>query len=130
MIEESHEARIRRARDSSNRAIARRDVRGVGESLGEDYVGVIGDGTLVPSRSLYLQLFQQGFDSGADCMTYVRTPEAVEVAEDASLAAERGAWVASLPDGWVAYTGTYAAMWRRTRAGWKIRSEMFVTLRG
>lgn len=130
MNEESHEARIRRVRESSNRAIARRDLRGVGESLGEDYVGVIGDGTLVPSRAVYLQLFQEGFYQPDDCMAYVRTPAVVEVSDDEALAAERGEWVATLPTGAVAYTGSYAAMWRRTRTGWKIRSEIFVTLRG
>ncbi len=40
-------AAIRRARDNSNRAIARRNLIGLGDSLGEDYVGVIGDGTFV-----------------------------------------------------------------------------------
>ena len=48
-------AAILRARDASNRAIARRDLPGVGESLGEDYVGIIGDGTFVRSRAEYLR---------------------------------------------------------------------------
>jgi ketosteroid isomerase-like protein len=128
--EESHEAAIRRARDNSNRAIARRNLIGVGASLGDDYVGIIGDGTFVSSRAEYLRLFKHGFDHPKQSMTYVRTPEAIHVADDQMLAAEHGSWVATLPSGDVAYTGTYAAMWRRTPAGWKIRSEMFITLQG
>jgi ketosteroid isomerase-like protein len=126
--EESHEASILRARDNSNRAIARRNLLGVADSLGEDYVGIVGDGTLVSSRAEYLRLFKEGFDRPKQGMTYVRTAEVIEVADDQTLAAERGSWIATLPSGSVAHTGTYTAMWRRTPAGWKIRSEMFVTL--
>ena len=126
--EESNEAGILRARDNSNRAIARRNLLGVGDSLDEDYVGIIGDGTFIPSRAEYLRLFKEGFDRPRQSMTYVRTPEVINVSDDETLAAEHGSWVATLPSGSVAYTGTYAAMWRRTPTGWKIRSEIFVTL--
>ncbi len=128
MNEESNEAQILRARDNSNRAIARRNLLGVGDSLADDYVGIIGDGTFVASRTEYLRLFKQGFDHPKQSMTYVRTPEVVHVADDQTLAAEHGSWVATLPSGSVAHTGTYAAMWRQTPTGWKIRSEIFVTL--
>jgi ketosteroid isomerase-like protein len=128
--EESNEVVIRRTRENSNRAIARRNLLGVGESLGEDYVGIIGDGTFVSSRTEYLRLFKAGFDRPKQSMSFVRTPEVIEVADDESLAAERGKWIATLPSGSIAYTGSYAAMWRRTLSGWKIRSEIFVTLHG
>jgi ketosteroid isomerase-like protein len=128
--EESNEAAIRRTRDNSNRAIVRRNLLGVGDSLAEDYVGIIGDGTFVPSRAEYLRLFKAGFDRPKQSMTYVRTPEVISVADDQTLAAEHGSWVATLPSGSVVCTGSYAAMWRRTPAGWKIRSEIFVTLHG
>ncbi len=130
MHEESNEAAIRRARDNSNRAIARRNLLGVGNSLADDYVGVIGDGTFVPSRAEYLRLFKVGFDHPKQSMTYVRTPHAVTVSDDQNLAAEHGQWVATLPSGSIACNGTYAAMWRRTATGWKLRSEIFVTLQG
>jgi ketosteroid isomerase-like protein len=128
--EESHEASIRRARDNSNRAIARRNLLGVKDSLADDYVGIIGDGTFVPSRADYLRLFKQGFDPPRQSLTYVRTPDVIHMADDQHLAAEHGTWVATLPTGAVAYTGTYAAMWRSSPTGWKIRSEIFVTLHG
>lgn len=130
MNTESNEVVIRRAREHSNRSIARRNLVGVGDSLGEDYLGVIGDGTFVRSRAEYLRLFKEGFDHPKQGMTYVRTPEVIHVADDQTLAAEHGTWVAILSSGSIAYTGSYAAMWRRTPTGWKIRSEMFVTLHG
>jgi ketosteroid isomerase-like protein len=126
--DELDETAIRRARDHSNRSIARRNLLGVGDSLAEDYVGVIGDGTFVPSRAEYLRLFKQGFDCPKQSLTYVRTPEIIEVADDRSLASEQGRWTATLPSGSAAHTGTYTAMWRHTTEGWKIRSEIFVTL--
>jgi ketosteroid isomerase-like protein len=127
---ETNEAVILRAREDSNRAIAKRNLSGVGDSLGEDYVGVISDGTFVPSRTEYLRLFQENFDRPKLGMTYVRTPEVIKVADNQSLAAENGRWVGVLASGSVVYTGTYAAMWRRTPTGWKIRSEIFVALHG
>jgi ketosteroid isomerase-like protein len=126
--EESHEAQIRRARENSNRAIARRNLLGVGDSLAEDYVGIIGDGTFVPTRAVYLKLFNAGFDRPKQSLTYIRTPKTVHVADDQNLAAEHGNWVATWASGSIACTGSYAAMWRRTPTGWKIRSEIFVTL--
>lgn len=128
MNEESSEHAIRRVRENSNRAIARRNVLGTGDSLADDYVGVIGDGTFVASRAEYLKLFKAGFDHPKESMTYVRTPEVIQVADDERLAAEQGSWVATLPSGEVAFSGFYAAMWRNTPGGWKIRSETFVTL--
>jgi ketosteroid isomerase-like protein len=123
-----HEAAIRRIRDGSNRAIARRNLLGVGDSLAEDYVGILGDGAFVPSRAEYLRLFQAGFDRPKHTLTYLRTPSAIHIAADQLLAAEHGAWVATLPSGALAHTGVYSAMWRRTPTGWKLRSELFVTL--
>jgi ketosteroid isomerase-like protein len=128
--QESHQAEIRRARDHSNRSIARRNLQGVGDSLAEDYVGVIGDGTFVPTRAEYLRLFKQGFDRPRQSLTYVRTPDLIQIAENQYLAAEQGNWVATDLSGATTHTGTYAAMWCRTPSGWKIRSEIFVTLQG
>jgi len=73
---------------------------------------------------------KEGFDRPKESVTYVPTAEVVSVADDQNLAAEQGRWVATLPSGSIAHTGTYAAMWWRTMAGWKIRSEIFVTLHG
>jgi len=124
------EAAIRAARTFSNKSIVRRNLLGVGDSLDADFVAVIGDGSFVPSREAYLKLFKQGFDAPKKALTYERIADTVDVSANEGLAAEHGHWDATLPDGSVAYTGTYMAMWRHTGDGWKIRSELYVTLTG
>jgi ketosteroid isomerase-like protein len=121
-------ANIRAAREHSNRSIVRRNLLGVADSLGEDFVVVIGDGTFVPSREAYLKLFKQGFDAPKTSLSYERVPDRIEVSTSASLASEQGHWIAKHFDGTIAHTGTYSAMWRHTPDGWKLRSELFVTL--
>ena len=125
---EQDEANIRAAREHSNRSIVRRNLLGVGDSLGEDFVAVIGDGSFLPSREAYLKLFKQGFDAPKTSLSYERIPDRIEISASAPLASEQGHWIAKRADGSVAHTGAYAAMWRHTPDGWKLRSELFVTL--
>lgn len=122
------ESNIRAARAHSNRSIARRNLLGVGDSLAENFVAVIGDGSFVSSRSEYLKLFKQGFDAPKTSLNYERIPDRIDVSSDSSLASEQGHWTATSFNGSVAFTGTYAAMWQNTANGWKIRSELYVTL--
>jgi len=124
---EAHEAAIRLARANSNRAIQRRNLLGVGASLDEDLIVIIGDGTFVPSRAAYLKLFKQQFDSKQG-MSYERIPDLIQISTSDPIAAEQGHWIATLANGSVAFTGTYSAMWRVGPEGWKIRSEQYVTL--
>jgi ketosteroid isomerase-like protein len=121
-------ANIRAAREHSNRSITRRNLLGVADSLDDDFVAVIGSGAFVPSREVYLKLFKQGFDAPRTSLTYERLPDRIEVSTSDSLASEQGHWTAHHFDGTLAHTGAYAAMWRHTPDGWKLRSELFITL--
>jgi ketosteroid isomerase-like protein len=125
---EDHEAAIRQARAHSNRSIARRNLLGVGQSLAEDFVAILGDGTFVPSRAAYLKLFKLGFDAPKTALTYERIADTITVATPPTLAAELGHWIATAATGTITHTGTYAAMWRNTPAGWQLRSELYITL--
>jgi ketosteroid isomerase-like protein len=118
---------IRAAREQSNRAIARRDIDAFARTLAADFVMVRGSGAFVASRQAYIDQFRADFQNGS-AITYRRTPDKIEVSTAAPLAAEHGRWVGLNADGTVAYRGTYLAMWRRTDAGWEIRSELFVLL--
>ena len=60
------EANIRAARAHSNRSIARRNLLGVGDSLAEDFVAVIGDGSFVSSRAEVPQALQAGLRRSQD----------------------------------------------------------------
>ncbi len=122
------EAQIRAARVFSNQSIKRRNLLGVGDSLAEDFVAVVGDGSFVPSRAAYLKLFQQDFNSPKTSLSYERITDTVQVSAAHPIAAEQGHWTGTDANGNVAYTGTYMAMWHHTPDGWKIRSELYVTL--
>lgn len=124
------EAEIRAARAFSNKSIVRRNLLGLGVSLDTDFVAILGDGTFVPSRDAYLKLFKRSFDLPKMALSYKRIADTVEVSTIKPLAAEHGHWISTFPDGSIAYTGTYMAVWRPTAEGWKIRSELYVTLTG
>jgi hypothetical protein len=121
------ESLIRTARERSNRGIAERSANIVAESLDTDFVVIVGDGTLIPTRDAYLDAYRSQF-ADPSRLRYVRTPDIIEVSSSHPLASEQGHWTATLPDGTISYSGTYSAIWRRTPLGWKLRSELFVTL--
>ena len=118
---------IRAARAASNDALKRHDLAAFAASLDPDLVVVAGRGSFVPSRQAYLDLFAGDFQD-PKALRYERITDTVDVNPDAPLAAEHGHWIGFGPAGqrWVG--GTYLAMWRRSEAGWKIRSELFVLL--
>jgi ketosteroid isomerase-like protein len=121
---------IRALRDASNLAIAARDLPAIASALADDFVVIIGDGTLL-TRATYLEAFAHTFAQPVP-LRYERIADTIHLSASLPLAAEHGHWVGiqpgSLPDGTVLFTGTYMAMWRHSAAGWKLRSELFVTL--
>jgi ketosteroid isomerase-like protein len=122
------EANIRAARAHSNRSIARRNLLGVADSLAENFCAIIGDGTFVPTRAAYRKLFKQGFDHPKTSLTYERIPDTIQLSTTHPIAAEQGHWIATDANGKTVYTGTYTAMWTQTPEGWKLRSELYITL--
>src|ERR1700734_851882 len=105
------EESIRSIRAASNKAIVTSDISGFSASLEPGFVVVTGNGSFF-SRETYIAAFSKDF---AD-------PRSVP------LAAEHGHWVGRLPGGPAIFSGTYLAMWRRGESGWKLRSELFVSL--
>jgi hypothetical protein len=103
-------SQIRAARERSNRALAMRDIKGFGESLAADFVIVRGNGVFMPSRQAWMDAIEADFKN-PNAVRYERAPDKIE-----------------MPNGKVAYTGAYLAMWRRGETGWQIRSELFVLL--
>jgi ketosteroid isomerase-like protein len=120
------EAKIRAVRAESNRAIEAGDIKGVAASLAEDFVVVVGDGTLL-TREQYVEAFEAGFNS-SEPVRYERVVDSVDLSSAGRLAAEHGHWIGSLTDGRVLYTGTYMAMWLKAGSGWELRTELFVSL--
>jgi uncharacterized protein DUF4440 len=120
-------SQIRASRERSNRALAMHDIKGFGESLAADFVIVRGNGVFMPSRQAWMDAIEADFKN-PNAVRYERIPDKIEISSVSPIAAEHGNWTATLPNGKVAYTGTYLAMWRRGETAWQIRSELFVLL--
>ena len=118
---------ISATRRASNEALKRHDIQAFGASLDPELVVVTGGGTFVPSRQAYVDRLAKDF-TDPEAFRFERTTEAVDLGETGLLAAEHGHWVGFQRDGSRGIGGTYLAMWRKTDAGWKIRSELFVLL--
>jgi hypothetical protein len=61
---------------------------------------------------------------------YERISETIEIGMGAMRAAEHGRWVGrwNEPDGAMALSGVYLAVWVKTTGRWTLRSEAFVAL--
>jgi ketosteroid isomerase-like protein len=120
---------IRELRMLSNAAIDRHDVPGILSFLHDDYVITISTGSIGRSRGEHGRSFAEHFEEFPDAV-YVRTPTGIELSEAFPLAIEQGNWVGTMTtnSGEREVGGLYTAAWKRTEAGWKIYSELFVAL--
>jgi ketosteroid isomerase-like protein len=123
----SAEEEIRALRSASNEALKQHDLKAFAATLDVDLVVVAGNGGLIGSRLEYVQLVEREF-ADPQAALYERITDRVEISSAKPLAAEHGHWIGTRPDGSRAFAGTYLAMWRKSKAGWKIRSELFVRL--
>ena len=126
-LAQSPESDIRAMRQQSNQAIAQHNINAFARSLTEDFLMVRGSGVFVASKAEYVNLFREDF-ADPKSVSYVRTPDKIELSSAAPLAAEHGHWIGKNPDATTGYGGTYLAMWRHTPQGWLIRSELFIVL--
>ena len=122
-------ALLTKLRADSNAAIAANDVARIISDYEEDYRGVYGQGSAETGREAARKGWIDEF-AGTPGITYVRTPELIEISTAAPLASERGRWVGRSNKNGQAqqFYGTYQAMWRKTNGRWFVRSEHFVTL--
>ena len=117
---------IKTLREASNKAIVAGNIAGFSASLDQDFVVVTGNGSFL-SRDAYIAAFQKDFEDPRS-VRFERMIDSIEVSGSVPLAAEHGHWEGRLPGGAVIFSGTYLAMWRNTATGWKLRSELFVSL--
>lgn len=123
-------AMIRSARATSNAAIARHDAAAAVAVVREDVQVIASGGTLVPDRLAMRAAFERSF-ADPNFVTFVRTPQQIEVARDRTTAAEQGQWTGrwKTPCGPRLVTGRYLARWAKSAAGWQIAAELFIPLR-
>jgi hypothetical protein len=122
------ESAIRARRKLTNRLIAEHQAARLRPFLTEDACLIVGDGGLIMGVEAVIAAFDAQF-ADKTFVTYVRTPETVEIADGAERAAERGAWV-GIWRGGVEMSGTYLAAWRPLHGQWMIEREFYITLRG
>ncbi|GAB4044546.1 YybH family protein [Spirosoma jeollabukense] len=123
------EMAIRTLRAQSNQAIQAHDLTAFGQTMLPDIEVTRGSGSHVSSRDSVLASVAPQFKD-ATFLGYVRTTDSIQISTSSPLAAEHGHWAGRFqrPDGIQTITGTYLSMWRKTDVGWKIRSELFVSL--
>jgi len=127
MAQAAHdEESIRSMRAASNKAIEASDIAGFAASLEPGFVVVTGNGSLL-TREAYLAAFAKDFED-PHSVRFERIVDSIEVSSSVPLAAEHGHWVGRVPGGPAMFRGTYLAMWRKTESGWRLRSELFVSL--
>jgi ketosteroid isomerase-like protein len=117
---------IRDLRTASNSAIAASNAARFAESLDKDFVVVTGNGSFL-TRENYVAAFARDFED-AHSVRFERIVDSIDISRSVPLAAEHGHWVGRIPGGPVIFSGSYLAMWRKGDAGWKLRSELFVSL--
>ncbi len=120
------EESIRSIRAASNKAIVASDIAGFSASLEPEFVVVTGNGSFL-SREAYVAAFAKDFED-PHSVRFERILDSVELSSSVPLAAEHGHWVGRIPGSPAIFSGTYLAMWRRGENGWKLRSELFVSL--
>ena len=120
------EETIRGLRAASNQAIAAGDIAGFSASLEQGFVVVTGNGSSL-TREAYIAVFAKDFEN-PHSVRFERIVDSIEISSSVPLAAEHGHWIGRVPGGPDLFRGTYLAMWRKSESGWRLRSELFVSL--
>jgi len=118
---------IRAKRKLTNRLIAARDAARLRPHMTDDMLLIVGDGDLIRGADAVVAAFASQF-ADPDFFDYVRTTEAVELADDGRRAAESGRWVGRWKGGFE-MGGVYMAAWRESRGQWLLERELYVTLK-
>jgi ketosteroid isomerase-like protein len=116
---------IRARRRLTNKLIGAHEAGRLKPFFAPDIRLIAGDGALILGAEAVVEAFAGQF-ADPDFVTYLRTPETVEVDAAGERAAEHGRWTADWRG--AAMAGTYLAVWRKTLGQWVIESELYVTL--
>jgi len=109
----------------TNKIIAAHEAARLKPFLAPDVRLIAGDGALILGADAVIEAFAAQF-ADPDFVTYVRTPERIEIDAAGLRAAEHGRWVADWKGADMA--GSYLAVWRKALGQWIIESELYVTL--
>jgi len=119
------EALIRAARQSSNEAIAKQDMKGISSFWLEDYVVITGSGVIESGKEANAANWHRIFKETPKT-NFERIPSEIIVSKNnPEMAWETGVW-----KGFNTYSkgGRYSAQWKKKDGTWKIQAELFVAL--
>ena len=116
---------IRARRRLTNKLIAAHEAARLKPFFAPDIRLIAGDGGLILGADAVVEAFAGQF-ADPDFVTYVRTPQTVELDQAGERAAEHGRWTADWKGAEMG--GAYLAVWRKTLGQWVIESELSVTL--
>lgn len=115
-------------RNASNQALRAYDNEKVLSYLTADALTTTGNGTLLPNKNALKEYI---FEGGKSTLYWVRTATEIVVNEKRGLAWENGTWNGYDPkqsdDAIIG--GNYSAMWTKASGEWKIKSQLFVTIK-
>ena len=119
------EALIRAARQSSNEAIVKQDVKGITSFWLEDYVVITGSGVIESGKEANTANWHRIFKETPKTY-FERIPSEIIISKNnPDMAWETGVW-----KGFNTYSkgGRYSAQWKKKDGTWKIQAELFVAL--
>jgi hypothetical protein len=116
------ETQVRTRRAQTNRLIAVHDALRLKPYLAPEVTVIPAGGSAIRGARAVIEAFAAQFADPA-FVTYVRTPDLVEVTPDGQTATESGRWIAT----WRTeeQSGVYEATWKRRLGHWVIASEWF-----
>jgi ketosteroid isomerase-like protein len=121
----NEEESIRKARQTSNEAIARQDIDGISKFWLDDYLVIRGSGTIEQGKEANIINWKALFKE-APKTAFERFPSEIIISKNnPDLAWESGEW-----KGFNTYSkgGRYSAQWKRKDGEWKLQAELFVAL--
>ena len=118
---------IRARRRLTNKLIAAHEAARLRPFFAPDVKLIVGDGGLILGADAVVEAFAAQF-ADPDFVTYLRTPQTVELDAAGARAAKHGRWSADWKG--QAMAGAYLAVWKKSLGQWVIESELYVTLEG
>lgn len=116
---------IRKARQTSNEALARQDVDGISKFWLDDYLIIRGSGVIELGKEANIENWRRIFKEAPKAY-FERFPSEIVISKNnPDLAWESGEW-----KGFNTYSrgGRYSAQWKRKDGEWKLQAELFVAL--
>lgn len=113
---------IHQARETSNKGIAKKDVKAVSAFWLDDFVQIAGDGSYTKGKKKIVQDWNYMFAHSNP--VFERLPEEIKISDNGNYAWEKGHWMYKTDP----FYGNYTAMWKKIKGRWMTQCELYVSL--